>query len=148
MKNQPIYGDKAKSVNNLEGSVITYSASVKGSITKIVTKREILALVSLLLGTNIKVCGHIIGDMDKSWIIQKGAVLAYLATIKGLITGIVTKTASWALVSLQLDTSIKPYGTILGDMTSIHIWHNLQRFGKVRYQKKVISLVVKFPWNK
>ena len=76
----------------------------------------------------------------------EGAFLAYFATIKGLITGIVTKTESWALVFLQLDTSIKQYGTILGDMTVIHIWHNLQ--SEVKSQKKVMPLLVKFPQNK
>ena len=37
----------------------------------------------------------------------EGAFLAYFATIKGLITGIVTKTERWALVSLVLDTKQK-----------------------------------------
>jgi len=34
--------------------VLTYFASIKGFIHKIVTKTEILALVSLMLGTNFK----------------------------------------------------------------------------------------------
>ena len=52
--------------------------------------------------------------------------MTYLATIKCSITRIVTKTESFALVSLRLDTDVKPYGAILGDMTVYHIWHNLQ----------------------
>ena len=54
MKNQPICGDLAIFIDNLEGSVFYYFAILKGSITKIVTKTEILALVSLLLDTNFK----------------------------------------------------------------------------------------------
>ena len=63
MKNQPICGDQAKFIDNLEGSVFHYLAIIKGSITKIVTKTEILALVSLLLDTNFKQYRPIIGDM-------------------------------------------------------------------------------------
>ena len=54
MKNQPICGDQAKFIDNLEGTVFDYLAIIEGSIIKIVTKTEILALVSLLLDTNFK----------------------------------------------------------------------------------------------
>ena len=54
MKNQPFCGDRAKFMDNFVKPVFTYFASIKGFIHKIVTKTEILALVSLLLSTNLK----------------------------------------------------------------------------------------------
>ena len=48
---RPILGDMPKMINNLEGSLLTTLAKINGTLTKIVTKTEILALVSLLLKT-------------------------------------------------------------------------------------------------
>ena len=49
--------------------VLTYFASIKGFIHKIVTETEILALVSLMLGTDFKKYGSSLGDKTNSWII-------------------------------------------------------------------------------
>ena len=48
---RPILGDMPKMINNLEGSLLTTLAKINGTLTKIVTKTEILALVSLVLGS-------------------------------------------------------------------------------------------------
>ena len=63
MKNQPIYGDIAILVENLNVHFFTYFASIKGIIHKIVTRTEILAQVSLLLVTNFKWNQPILGYM-------------------------------------------------------------------------------------
>ena len=65
MKNQPICGDQAKFIDNLEGSVFHYLAIIKGSITKIVTRTEILALVFLQWNANFKKYRPNLGDMPK-----------------------------------------------------------------------------------
>ena len=65
MENQPVCGDKAKFISNLDGSVFDYLAIIEGSITKIVTKTEILALVSLQWNANFKKYRPNLGDMPK-----------------------------------------------------------------------------------
>ena len=50
-------------MDNFVEPVFTYFASIKGFIHKFVTKTEILALVSLLLGTNFKIYRPTFGDM-------------------------------------------------------------------------------------
>ena len=65
MKNKPICGDIAKSVENLNRPIYTSSASLKDFIYNIVTRTEILALVSLKSNTNIKWNRPILGDMPK-----------------------------------------------------------------------------------
>ena len=65
MKNQPICGDIAKSVENLNRPIYTSSASLKDFIHKIVTKTEILSLVSLKSNTNFKRNRPILGDMPE-----------------------------------------------------------------------------------
>ena len=63
MKNQPIYGDIAILVENLKVHFSPYFASIKGIIQKIVTRTEILALVSLQWNTNIQQYRPTLGDM-------------------------------------------------------------------------------------
>ena len=65
MKNQPIYGDIAILVENLNVHFFTYFASIKGIIHKIVTRTEILALVSLQWNAKFKKYKLNIGDMPK-----------------------------------------------------------------------------------
>ena len=48
---RPILGDMTKLMDNLEGPILSALATINGTVSKIVTKTEILALVSLLLGT-------------------------------------------------------------------------------------------------
>ena len=48
---RPFLGDMAKLVDNLKGPLLTALATINGTVSKIVTKTEILALVSLLLDT-------------------------------------------------------------------------------------------------
>ena len=48
---RPILGDMIKLMDNLEGPILSALATIDGNETKIVTKTEILALVSLLMGT-------------------------------------------------------------------------------------------------
>ena len=52
----------AKNANNLNGPSFTYFAKIKGSLTKIVTKTDILAMVHLLWGTNFICYKPIFGD--------------------------------------------------------------------------------------
>ena len=88
------------------------------------TKTEILALVSVPWA----LISSYVGLFFVTWQFNglfKGGIYD-LFGYKGSITRIVTKTESFALVSLRLDTDVKPYGTILGDITVYHIWHNLQ----------------------
>ena len=47
---KPILGDLPKVINNLERPFFIALATINGIVTKLVTKTEILALVSLLLG--------------------------------------------------------------------------------------------------
>ena len=54
MKNLPICGDSVKLLDDLMDAAVTYLGTIKGSTTKIVTKTEILALVSFPLGKIIK----------------------------------------------------------------------------------------------
>ena len=68
------------------------------------TKTEILALVSLLLGASFNFCSQILGDMTKLVDNLKGPLLTALATINGSVSKIVTMTEILALVSLLLDT--------------------------------------------
>ena len=75
---------------------------IKGSTTKIVTKTEILALVSLLLDTNFNRYRPILGDNPKVIDNLEGPLLTALATINGTLTKIVTKTEILALVSFLL----------------------------------------------
>ena len=65
LKNQPIYGDIAILVENLNVHFFTYFASIKGIIHKIVTRTEILALVSLQWNTNFQRYSPSPGDMPK-----------------------------------------------------------------------------------
>ena len=48
---RPILGDIPKVIDNLEGPLLTTLATINGTLTKIVTKTEILVLVSFLLGS-------------------------------------------------------------------------------------------------
>ena len=48
---RPILGDMQKVINNLDISLFTDLATINDTVTKIVTATEILALVSLLLGS-------------------------------------------------------------------------------------------------
>ena len=48
---RPFLGDMTKLVDNLKGPLLTALATINGTVSKIVTKTEILALVSLLLNT-------------------------------------------------------------------------------------------------
>ena len=75
MINSPICGDRVKCMDNFVEPVFTYFASIKGFIHKIVTKTEILALVSLLLGTNFKIYRPTLGDIPNSWMIWIGHLL-------------------------------------------------------------------------
>ena len=63
MKNLPICGDSVKLLDNLNEATVTYLGIIKGSITKIVTKTEILALGSFPSGNICKWKRHIFGDM-------------------------------------------------------------------------------------
>ena len=56
-------------MNNFVNPVFTYFALIKGFTHTIVTKTEILALVSLMLGTNFKGYWPTLGDIQTSWII-------------------------------------------------------------------------------
>ena len=49
---RPILGDMPKVINNLERPFFTALATINDIVTKLVTKTEILALVSLLLGSS------------------------------------------------------------------------------------------------
>ena len=60
---RPILGDMPKMINNLEGSLLTTLAKINGTLTKIVTKTEILALVSLLLGSYFILYRPTFGDV-------------------------------------------------------------------------------------
>ena len=48
---KPFLGDMPKVINNLDVSLFTDLATINDTVTKIVTATEILALVSLLLGS-------------------------------------------------------------------------------------------------
>ena len=48
---RPFLGDMTKLVDNLKGPLLTALATINGTVSKIVTKTEILAPVSLLLNT-------------------------------------------------------------------------------------------------
>ena len=102
MINQPIIGDMAKLVENLNRPIFTSSASLKDFIHKIVTRTEILALASLQSNTNFKQYRHILGDMPKVIDNLEVPLLTTLATINGTLTKIVTKTKILALVSFLL----------------------------------------------
>ena len=65
MGNQPICGDMTKFIENLDGPIFIGFVSIKNFIHKIVTRTEILALVSIQLNTNIKQYRPILGDRTK-----------------------------------------------------------------------------------
>ena len=102
MKNQPICGDIAKLVENLNRPISTSPASLKDFIYNIVTRTEILALASLQSNTNFKQYRPILGDMPKVIDNLEVPLLTTLATINGTLTKIVTKTEILALVSFLL----------------------------------------------
>ena len=86
------------------GQIYICFASIKVCIHKIVTKTEILALVSLQSNINFKRYRPFLGDMTKLVDDLKGQLLTALATINGSVSKIVTMTEILALVSLLLDT--------------------------------------------
>ena len=90
MKNQPICGDIAKLVENLGGPSFTSFVSLKDFIHKIVTRTEILALVSLQSNTNFKRYRPILGDLPKVINNLEGPLFTALATINSTVTKIVT----------------------------------------------------------
>ena len=65
MTKQPICGDMAELVENLNGPIFTSSASLKDFIHKIVTRTEIMALVFVKSNTNFKRNRPILGDMPE-----------------------------------------------------------------------------------
>ena len=75
MRKQSICGYMAKSVDNSSGTVFTSLTTICSLIQKIVTKTEILVLVSLLLDTNFKRYRPILGDISNLWIIRRGRFL-------------------------------------------------------------------------
>ena len=82
------------------GKIYICFASIKVCIHKIVTKTEILALVSLQSNINFKQYRPFLGDMTKLVDNLKGPLLTALATINGTVSKIVTKAEILALVSL------------------------------------------------
>ena len=90
MKNQPICGDIAKLVENLDGPIFTSFVSFKDFIHKSVTKTENLALVSFQSNTNFKRYRPILGDMPKVINNLEGPLFTALATINGTVTKNVT----------------------------------------------------------
>ena len=90
MINQPIIGDMAKLVENLNRPIFTSSASLKDFIHKIVTRTEILALVSLKSNTNFKRTRPILGDMPKVINNLEGPLFIDLAATNGTVTKLVT----------------------------------------------------------
>ena len=65
MRNQPSCGDMAKLVENLDRPISYSFASLRDFIHKIVTRTEILALISLQSDTNFKRYKPILGDLPK-----------------------------------------------------------------------------------
>ena len=123
MKNLPICGDSVKLLDNLKEAAFTYLGTIKGSITKIVTKTEILALVSFPSGNICKWKRHIFGDMLNWQIIWMDQFFLFFATIKCVMTKIVTKAEILAMVPLLWGTNFICYRPVLGDKLLFHIWH-------------------------
>ena len=98
------------------GQIYICFALIKAFIHKIVTKTEILALVSLQSNINFKRYRPYLGDMTKLVDNLKGPLLTALATINGTVSKIVTKTEILALVSLLLGTYFIWYWPTLGDI--------------------------------
>ena len=87
------------------GQIYICFASIKVCIHKIVTKTEILALVSLQSNTNFKRYNAILGDMPKMINNLERLFFTVLATINSIVTKLVTKTEILAMVSLLLVSS-------------------------------------------
>ena len=94
-------------MDNLVGPIFSSFVSFKDFINKIVTKTEILALVSLQSNINFKRYRPFLGDMTKLVDNSKGPLLTALAAIMGYVTKIVTKTEILALVSVLLNAYFK-----------------------------------------
>ena len=62
---RPFLGDMTKLVDNLKGPLLTDLAAINGTMSKIVTKTEILAMVWLVLGTYFRRYCPIIGFIAK-----------------------------------------------------------------------------------
>ena len=77
-------------IENLHWPIFTSFVSFKDFIHKIVTKTEILALVSLQSNTNFKRYRPILGDMPKVINNLDISLLTELATINDTVTKIVT----------------------------------------------------------
>ena len=90
MRNQPSCGDMAKLVENLNGPIFSSFASLKDFIHKIVTRTEILALISLQSDTNFKRYKPILGDLPKLINKLERPLFTVLATINDTVTKIVT----------------------------------------------------------
>ena len=90
MKKQPICGYSVKSVDNSSGSVLTSLTTIYSLIHKIVTKTEILALVSLQPNTNFTRYRPILGDMPKVINNLEGPLFIDLAATNGTVTKLVT----------------------------------------------------------
>ena len=56
-------------MDNLKGQLFTYLGTINSFIHQIVTRTEILALVSLLLGTIFKRFRPTLDDIPNSWMI-------------------------------------------------------------------------------
>ena len=92
-------------IENLHGPIFTSFVSFEDFIHKIVTKTEILALVSLQSNTNFKRYRPILGDMPKVIDNLEGPLFIELAPTNGTVTKLVTWTENLALVSFPLGTS-------------------------------------------
>ena len=91
-------------VDNLKGPLFTYLTTIYAFIHKIITRTEILALVSFQSNINFKRYRPFLGDMTKLVDNLKGPLLTALATINCTVAKIVTKTEILAPISLLLDT--------------------------------------------
>ena len=98
------------------GQIYICFASIKVCIHKIVTKTEILALVSFQSNINFKRYKPFLGDMTKLVDNLKGPLLTALATSNGTVSKIVTKSEILALVLLVLGTYFRRYSPIIGYM--------------------------------
>ena len=77
-------------IENLHGPIFTSFVSFEDFIHKIVTKTEILALVSLQSNTNFKRYEPILGDIPKVIDNLERTFFTALATINDTVTKIVT----------------------------------------------------------
>ena len=105
-----------KIIENLDWPVFIGFVSIKKFVHKIVTRTEILALVSLKSNTNIKWNRPILGDMPKVIDNLEGPLFIELAPTNGTVTKLVTWTENLALVSFLLGTSFLWYWPTFGDV--------------------------------